>query len=184
MAGRGAVTAVTAKEIETTLIGKSAGSMLLGPTDETKLEDFYLSLSLEGREGYDAIVSTNISTVLSSVNFINEANLSQAMLRKCGELCSYMPLQPGGMVFEQGDPADSFFIVLKGEIEAVIDEEALDAEAEVRGLKKGVGETFGVAALVLGAPVRQYGFWCIARSCVVQSCYILNCTVCRALPLT
>ena len=167
MAGRGAVAGRKAKEIDATLMGKSAGSVLLGPTEESKLEGFYLSLTQEGREGYDAIISTNISTVLSSVNFINEANLSQAMLRKCGELCSYMSLQPGGMVFEEGDPADSFFIVLKGHIEAVIGEKAgfhagnpgLEAtpEAEAGGLQKGVGETFGVAALVLGAASRQYG---------------------------
>ena len=59
------------------------------------------------------------------------------MLRKCGELCSYMPLQPGDMVFEQGDPADSFFIVLKGHIEAVMDKHpavanSVDADEEVR----------------------------------------------------
>ena len=166
MAGRGAVTGRKAKDVEATLMGKSSGSVLLGPTDEAKLDDFYLRLSLEAREGYDAIISTNISTVLSSVNFINEANLSQAVLRKCGELCSYMPLQPGGMVFEQGDQADAFFIVLKGRIEAVMgeseedepdDAEAGVAEAKAGGLLKGVGETFGVAALVLGATTRSYG---------------------------
>ena len=78
--------------------------------------------------------------------------------------------------YEQGDPADAFFIVLKGKIEVVIDEEQLtvptqtedtprratsrprsEAENKAGGLTKGYGETFGVASLVLDAPVRQYG---------------------------
>ena len=113
MAGRGAVKGRKAKSIETALMGKTSGSLLLGPTDEESLDNFYLRLSSEAREGYDAIISTNISTVLSSVNFINEANPTQAMLRKCGELCSYMPLHQDDMVFEQGDEADAFYIVLK-----------------------------------------------------------------------
>ena len=77
---------------------------------------------------------------------------------------------------EQGDPADAFFIVLKGKTEVVIDEEQLtgdmgpedsprkatsrprsEAENKAGGLTKGYGETFGVASLVLDAPVRQYG---------------------------
>jgi CRP-like cAMP-binding protein len=78
--------------------------------------------------------------------------------------------------YEQGDPANSFFIVLKGKIEVVIDEQQLtgaaepedtprraasrprsEAENKAGGLIKGYGETFGVASLVLDAPVRQYG---------------------------
>ena len=47
MAGRGAVTAQKAKGVEATLMGKLSGSVLLGPTDEAKLDDFYLRLSLE-----------------------------------------------------------------------------------------------------------------------------------------
>jgi CRP-like cAMP-binding protein len=176
MAGRGAVKGRKAKMVDTTLMGKSSGSVLLGPTDEEKLDDFYLRLSLEAREGYDAIISTNISTVLSSVNFINEANLSQAMLRKCGELCSYMPLRPGGMVFEQGDEADAFFIVLKGRIEAFMGSSESDeadhgegaAEAKAGGLLKGVGETFGVAALVLGATTRSYGMRAIDMALFIR----------------
>ena len=62
---------------------------------------FYTSLSQEGREGYDAILSTSISKVLSSVTFIAEAQLDATALRNCGELCSYLPLRPGAMVFEQ-----------------------------------------------------------------------------------
>ena len=69
---------------------------------------------------------------------------------------------------------------LKGKIEVVIDEEQLtvpmqtedhaedtprratsrprsEAENKAGGLTKGYGETFGVASLVLDAPVRQYG---------------------------
>ena len=165
MAGRGAVKGRKAKSIDTTLMGKTSGSLLLGPTDEESLENFYLRLSLEAREGYDAIISTNISTVLSSVNFIDEANPTPAMLRKCGELCSYMPLHPGDYVFEQGDEADSFFIVLKGRVEAITgnaDSQEVeggegDSEAKSGGLERVVGETFGVAALVLGASLRTYG---------------------------
>ena len=78
MAGRGKQNAfMRKKNVEATLMGKTAGSVLVGPTEETKLETFYSSLSLEGREGYDAIISTNISTVLSEVTFISEANLSR-----------------------------------------------------------------------------------------------------------
>lgn len=62
---------------------------------------FYSSLSREGREGYDAILSTSISKVLSSVNFIAEAQLDANALRNCGELCTYLPLRSGAMVFEQ-----------------------------------------------------------------------------------
>ena len=90
-------------------MGKVAGSVLLGP-DAEKLETFYSSLSREGREGYDAILSTSISTVLSSVTFIAEARLDDSALRNCGELCSYLPLRPGDMVFEQGEQADAFCI--------------------------------------------------------------------------
>ena len=62
---------------------------------------FYSNLSREGREGYDAILSTSISKVLSSVTFIAEAQLDDTALRNCGELCSYLPLRPGALVFEQ-----------------------------------------------------------------------------------
>ena len=33
-------------------MGKLSGSVLLGPTDEAKLDDFYLRLSLEVYEAY------------------------------------------------------------------------------------------------------------------------------------
>ena len=65
---------------------------------------FYSGLSREGREGYAAILSTSISKVLSSVNFIAEAQLDSNALRNCGELCTYLPLRSGAMVFEQVHP--------------------------------------------------------------------------------
>ena len=143
-----------------TLVGRSAGSLLLA-RDEERLQLFYENLSSEARDGYDAIISTNISTVLSEVNFISEAKLDATALRQLGELCSYTTVRAGDTVFAQGDKPDSFYIVVKGKVETIIDEKALTgsadaAEGEIGGLAKVAGETFGVAALVLGADVRQY----------------------------
>ena len=97
----------------TKLLGKEKGKVML-VTKEDALDTFYASLPSHAREGYDAIVSTNVATVLSSVEFIQQADVDPAHLRHLGELCAYLALPADTMVFEQGDRADCFYIVLKG----------------------------------------------------------------------
>ena len=50
-----------------------------------------------------------------------EAANANQRLRALGELCSYRTFSAGAFVFEQGDNADSFYIVLKGAVEVVRD---------------------------------------------------------------
>lgn len=145
--------------LQTLLVGKTSGHVLVAP-DEEALAVFYETLSAGSREGYNAIVSTNMATVLGSVGFIRDAALDAVAMRKLGELCSYVTLHPQDRVFEQGDTADAFFIILKGAVQVVLDEKALagteDATNQVGGITKGYGETFGVASFVLGSSVRQF----------------------------
>jgi len=91
--------------------------------------------------------------------------------------CSYLALQEGQAVFSEGDQALCFYIILKGSCEVQMNQ--LDsfsrsstsfsrasrgsgassfgrASAEEDKVKREVGDTFGVASLVLGAPERQY----------------------------
>ena len=43
-----------------------------------------------------------------------------------------------------------------------------EAPEEVGGITRGVGETFGVASLLLGAPTRNYGMWCAERTLLLH----------------
>ena len=162
---------------ETTIVGREPGRVLL-VTSGVRLTDAYESWSSETREGYDAIVSTNLATLLSSVGFIQQANIPSTKLRRLGELCSYLALPEGSTVFKQGDAADCFYIVLKGAAEVHIDEHALTGTRRVSigltpsflrtktpgrqrsadeqsKISKGYGEVFGVAAFVFDSDKRE-----------------------------
>ena len=147
---------------ETSLVGKTGGRVLLVWNDERLLEVVERGLSAGGRDGFESIVSTNLATVLGSIPFIGDAGLDGSALRALGELCSYMTATEGSTIFAQGDVADAFYIVLKGSVE--VNE---DIEAE-KGVVRGVGETFGVAAMLLGAQTHQYDMRAAERSLFIH----------------
>ena len=94
------------------LVGQTEGRVLIADGDG--IDEFHATLSPQTREGYNTIVSTNIMMKLGSVHFIKKAAINQTALFKLSELCSYVALNAKEVVFEQGDPADSFYIILKG----------------------------------------------------------------------
>ena len=157
----------------TELLGSEAGKVLLVSSDD-RIDDFGERCTPTGRDGFESIVSTNLSTVLSDVPFIHEAHLTSGALRSLAELCSYETAAAGAFVFEQGDSADAFYIVLKGSVEAVINEGGLvdsheSAEGEeVGGVVRGAGDTFGVASLLLRAKTRTYGMRATERSLLLH----------------
>lgn len=68
-------------------------------------------------------------------------------------------------MFEEGDAATCFYIILKGSAETVSSNTlAYSSTHEKHGLRKGIGETFGVASLVLGVPTREYSMKAVERS--------------------
>ena len=77
------------------VVGNRSGAMVLLVTNEGRLEEFHEGCSAIGKEGYDALVSTDIAAALSTVPFIKEAQLDAVALRKLGELCSYSALAEG-----------------------------------------------------------------------------------------
>ena len=89
-------------------------------SSQDRLERFYFSCSSVGQDGYDSIVHTNLSTTLMEVPFIIQADVDRASLRKLGELCSYLALQEGEWIFEEGDAANCFYIIIKGAVEAIL----------------------------------------------------------------
>ena len=149
---------------------------------EAKLDAYYESWSATAKEGYDAIVSTNLISLLSAVGFIRQAELGLEALQHLASLCSYLTLPEGAKVFRQGDPADCFYIVLKGAAEVQIDEQKLvgrrmsvsgtlnlnggsaGSRTSEEHVTRGYGETFGLASFVLNAPTRQYGMVTTERS--------------------
>lgn len=167
----------TIVEHTTALVCRRPTTVML-VTSDVRLDYFYELCSHVGKEGYDSIVGSNLVGALGEVPFLKDANVDTTILRKLGELCSYLALREGEYVFEQDERADCFYIVLKGGAEVIINENALlvdggsddagsngrDGTGEVGGITKGVGETFGVASLVLGAPTRHYGMVAVERS--------------------
>ena len=99
---------------DTILVGHKAGKVLLVRSVE-RLLTFLERCSAHARDAYETVVSTNLATVLSSVPFIKEAQMESNSLRSLSELCSYLTLPPNSYVFQQGDEADRFYIVLKGQ---------------------------------------------------------------------
>ena len=114
----------------TRLLARTPGELLL-LYDEAQLDEYRDDWSDQARAGYDAIVSTNIVTVLSQVSFIKESLLAQGDLRHLGELCHYRALPPNEEVFRSGDPADCFYIILKGAAKLKVTTEELEAKSKV-----------------------------------------------------
>ena len=120
--------------ITTWLQGRRAGR-LLQVVHEDRLEEFEAHCSAAGLDGYNSIVSTNLTTVLRTVPFLREANLPLAEMRLLSELCSYVTRQTDEVIFADGDAADAFYIVLKGRVATVLPERPVagsDAAAPAR----------------------------------------------------
>lgn len=148
-------------EVATQIVGKTSGRVLWVAV--AKLEHFLDNVaSRESRDVINAISRTNIGTQLSQVPFIQNAMLSAAELRTLGEICFYGHYPSGKDVFKQGDIAEYFYIILKGQVNITIDVKKLrggdgDGGSEaVQSVTRGVGDSFGVAALVYNAAERKY----------------------------
>jgi len=153
----------------TKLMGKTAGAVLWVKAD--KLETFLShDASRESADVVNAISRTNIGTQLSKVPFIEQAGLEPADLRALGEICSYAHYPEGKQVFAQGDSAENFYILLKGAVDITINVQALrgTGDTNVKAAVRGVGDSFGVAALVYNAAERKYTATASKRSlCLV-----------------
>ena len=144
------------EEVTTQIIGKMAGKVLW-VNSETMIS--YLDkLEKESAEVINAITRNNIGSQLSHVPFIQQAGLEASALRSLGEICFYAHYPAGRVIFSQGDPAEYFYIILKGTVDVTIDVKKLRGsdDGEVKAISRGVGDSFGVAALVYNAPERKY----------------------------
>lgn len=159
--GLGQITDDTAVSITTVIVGADWCQVLL-VTSCYLLSKFYADVSSVGKEAFLDICSSNIGTQLNQVPFIRKAGLQPRDLVQLGEMCSYLAVPAWTEIFREGDEATSFYIILRGKVGAMVNENQLSIEAtpasdvEVEsGVRRG-GETFGVAALVYNAPTRKY----------------------------
>ena len=142
----------------TTLLTCKGACRLLLVKSEEQYAMFVNQLSGASERGLKDICGSNTGTHLKHVPFIHEAGLTVEELRSVGELCSYLVLPPGSNVFQQGDLATHFYIILKGSVEVVVNEQALlgSGEENVQAGKRRAGDSIGVAAMIY-KPCRHTG---------------------------
>lgn len=160
--GLGQISDDTDLSMSTVIVGVERGKVLL-VSSSYLLGQFYGGVSVIGQEAFLDICSSNIGTQLNSVPFIKEAALKPRDLVQLGEMCSYLAVSAGTPIFQEGDEATSFYIILKGTVGATVNENRLsfgqagESEGTVESGVRSGGETFGVAALVYNARTRTYG---------------------------
>jgi CRP-like cAMP-binding protein len=162
--GLGQISDDTDLSLSTVVFGVERGKMLL-VSSSFLLGQFYSGVSAIGQEAFLDICSSNIGTQLNSIPFIKEAALKARDVVQLGEMCSYLAVSPGTPIFEVGDEATSFYIILKGTVTATVNEKRLsfgqadDGAGEVESGVRSGGETFGIAAFVYNARTRTYGMY-------------------------
>ena len=137
--------------------GRVGGRVLMLHMDQ--LDHFLQSVASPASVGVmNAVLRTNIGMQLSQVPFIQQARIDHAGLRALGEIAHYQNFEAGKKVFSQGDAAHWFYIILKGQVDITINARALRGAGEelIKAGSRGVGESFGVAALVYNAAERKY----------------------------
>jgi len=154
---------------KTSIQGKQAGKVLYITAEN--LEKFLFVCKPESQEVVKQITRTNLGTQLANVPFIEQCkDLEPADLRALGEICSYKTFDKGEVIFSQGDPALNFYIILKGTVDITVDVQKLrgSGDANASNVQRGVGQSFGVAALVYNAAERKYSATSLERSlCLV-----------------
>jgi hypothetical protein len=137
--------------------GKVGGTVVFVRSDKFEVY-IHKDCSHASAEVCNSITRTNIGTQLSQVPFIKQADLEPTGLRALGEICSYATYPAKKVIFKQGDPAENFYILLKGSVDITINVKALrgTGDEEVKAGTRGVGDSFGVAALVYNAAERKY----------------------------
>ena len=125
-------------------------------SSQSRLSALLEEVDSKTREAFVSVCGSNIATMLSSVRFIQEALLDKKALLALGSLCNYKAFPPDAVVFQEGDPATEFYIILKGQVQAT--QATTDRDSVEAGVRR-VGDPFGVAALIYGSDERKYSIY-------------------------
>ena len=97
-----------------------------------------------------------ISTLLDTIKFFNDRNLTHKDLRCVSEALTHLYLEPNENVIEYNSFGDTFYIILEGNVSVLIPKKVENEEGKIETIFNNVatlgpGKSFGELALINNA---------------------------------